>query len=521
MEEKKVSLFSKIKNRFLDTRKSVIAMTLMTIGNVFALSAATFAWFYISTANKAKIETFAGDLGVSIDKITAYKYVYPYHRNSNEFVDYESTGTVKSYIVEDSSITLEGTLSNSVTIALGATNSQPYATLANDANIGPTKIHYETSQDFTYYLLGNSIFNGDASNPWSTLNSKTFARREAPEVGVNVSVGNVLVSAGSEFVLFDASTVSNGNCIYFTYDSITPETNKVSRFQLLESNRIKCLKSGIYQFDYRVDSSDNQFLDITLVSRGDNAIFGTNLIDPTKITIDYAGANYSTYENVTSEDLENITDVNSLIPYAVQEQKTMVVIDVELQYQNKNPIDVGLKLIRESADEKSVYNFTNKYNSTDEYTYKGYVDDSHRNPLRASDFYAFYFEFAKEENTYASGQAAWNHFHEMKTNDQVNSVPQFAKFSNDPTYQDNFDCTLHPKTNSDSTLIPGSSSNNVYHCYIVIDYDYEYMQFFIEQNRLGLTYLLDRDFGFYYTAMQHAIGAPAQNSSSSAGGQEP
>lgn len=514
MEEKKVSLFSKLKKRFLGSKKSIIPMTLLTIGSVFALSTATFAWFFTATGNNARIQSFAGDLDVTIDKVTAYKYVYPYHRNSNEFVDYESAGTIKSYVVEDSSIPLDGTLSNSVTIALGVNSTQPYATSSSDANIGPTKVHYETSQDFKYYLLGNDVFNGDAANPWSTLNSTTFARREAPVVGTPVSVTNILVSAGAEFVLFDASTVSGANCDYFTYTSITPETNKVSRFQLLESNRIKCLKSGIYQFDYRIDSSSNKFLDITLISRGDSAIFGTNLIDPTKITIDYAGGNYETYENIDASDLENITDVNSLIPYAVQEQKTMVVVDVQLQYQNKNPIDAGLELIRDGDDAKSIYNFTNKYSTTDPYTYLGYQDDSHRNPLRASDFYAFYFEFAKEENAYTSATAAWNHFHEMKTNDQVNSTPLFAKFSNDPTYIDNFDCTLHPKTINDSTLVPGSSTNNVYHCYIVIDYDYEYMRFFVEQNRLGITYLLDRDFGFYYTAVQHIEGAPSQSSSS-------
>ena len=514
MEEKKVSLFSKLKSGFLGTKKSIIAMTMMTLGSVFALSIATLAWFFTASGSSASIKSFAGDMDVLIDKITAYKYVYPYHRNSNEFIDYESTGKVKSFIVEDSSIELEGSLSNSVTIALGVNSNQPYATAANDANIGPTKVHYEASQDFKYYLLGNNIFNGDDANPWSTLNSTAFARREPPIVGEPVSVTNVLVSAGSEFLLFDASTVDNGNCDYFTYTSITPETNKVARFQLLESNRIKCLQSGIYQFDYRIDNSDNKFLDITFVSRGDNAIFGTNLIDPTKITIDYAGANYSNYENVEAEDLENITDINSLIPYAVQEQKTMVVIDVQLQYQNKNPIDAGLKLMREADDAKSVYRFTDKYSTTDSYTYLGYVNENQRNPLRASDFYAFYFEFAKEENKFADGETAWNHFHAMKTDDEADNTPLFAKFSSDPTYIDNFDCTLNPKTNSDSTLIPGSSSNNIYHCYIVIDYDYEYMRFFIDQDRLGLTYLLDRDFGFYYTAVQHSEAAPNQGSSS-------
>ncbi len=484
----------KTKKAFFTKKKATIAMLFFTLGNLFALSSATIAWFALSSGSAGTIQTFSGDLDVSIEKVTAYKYVYPYHRNSNEFVDYEGSGAVKSYVVEDASIEIdEGTLSNTVTIALGVNTNQAYATSASDASISATKVHYENSQDFKYYILGDEVFTGVSNNPWSTLTSTTFSSREAPTVDKPVTVSNIVVSAGSEFVLFDASSIDGNTCSYFTYTSLTAESNKVARFDLVDNNKITCLKSGIYSFTYRVDNSSNKFLDIELVSRTDNAIIGTNLIDPTKITIDYRG----------SADKTLYPDINDYLPIAIQEQNTMVVIDVMLKYQNKNAIDAGLKVIREAQNAQSIYGFSGKYATTASYTYSGYIDDSHRNPLNASDFYAFYFLFAKETNAYADGETAWNALHALKTDYEVNSEPVFAKFQNDTSYDTSFECTLNPKTNSDSTLIPGSATDNIYHCYIAIDYDYEYMRFFVEQNRVGKTYLLDRDFGFYYSATQH------------------
>ena len=55
---------------------------------------------------------------------------------------------------------------------------------------------------------------------------------------------------------------------------------------------------------------------------------------------------------------------------------------------------------------------------------------------------------------------------------------------------------------ADSTLVPAGTTSK-YHCYIGVDYDYDHIRFFFNENRLGNTYLLDRDFGFYFTSTQH------------------
>ena len=490
------------------SRKTTLALLAISLSGAFAFSSATFAWFCLSATNNASITTFSGDLGVSIDKISAYKYVYPYHNNSVEFIDYDGAGQVKSYVIEDTSIETPANLANKVTFSLGKVTNQAYATSSSDASIGPSKIHYENSQTFKYYLIGDSTFTGVSTNPWSTLSASAFSRREAPVVGEPVSIQNIVISKGAEFILFDANTIDGSNCSYFTYNSPTTSPSGNSRFAVVDSNRLQCLASGIYRFDYRV-VDNNFYLDITLTSRSDNAIIGSNLIDPTKITIDYRGAAASAYASL-----------NDYLPYAIHDQKTMVVLDVELTYQNKNPITAGLQINREAIKSHNIYSFSGKYATTNAYTFRGYVDSSHRNELYASDFYAFTSLFANSENAFATPADAWNSFHATYQTDyetqagKQHAVPlanPYEKFQNDTSYDMSIDCTLRPKTNSDSTLVPVSANSQTYHCYIAIDYDYERMQFFVNQDRVGKTYLLDRDFGFYFSATEYLEPAPSQN----------
>lgn len=502
------------KTSWLKSKKTLVALAALAIFNVFALSSATFAWFYVANNEGSKVNTFSGDLDVEIEKVSAYKYVYPYHNNSADFVNYDGVGQVKSYVVEDNSIEAPSNLSNTVTYSLGVVENQSYATNSGDANKGPRKIHYETSQDFKYDLIGNSIFTGVTNDEWSTLTATRFSRRDVPVVAEPVIVENVVISVGAEFIFFDAHTITGANCSYFTYNSPSTEAGKNSRFEVVDSNRLRCLKSGIYTIQYRVDGSGNYFLDLILTSRNDNAIIGTNMIDPTKITIDYRGSASTTYATI-----------QDYLPVAIQNQNTMVVLDVQIKYINKNPIDIGLKITRDADDSRSIYNFTDTYDTTDPDSYLSYVDSSQRNPLHASDFYAFYSEIAMSANAYATPSAAWHAFHDSCQTDYetIESGPNtgkeqikpldnpYNKFVNDP--DDDFDRffvgDLHPKTISDSTLVPASATNNIYHFYIAIDYDYEYMNFFIDKDRVGKTFLLDRDFQFYFLATEHIVTPPS------------
>ena len=500
---------SKIKNlinKISVSRKNkvIVALTALAIGNLFALSSITVAWFVANANTKSSIQTFSGDLDVTIEQVSAYKYVYPYHNNSADFIDYDSEGVVKSYTVKDSTIEVPDNLSDTITIPLTVNSGQ---TCNGVGDASATNIDFERSQDFKYYIIGDATYTGVSTNPWSTLSATAFSRRDIPVATDSPTddqqavVTNVVVSQGAEFILFDVRSVNNANtsCSYFTYGTPVPETSKNSRFEIIDNNRIKCLESGIYTFKYHINSSGDKFLDINLTARGDNAIIGSNLLDPTKISIDYRG----------SVNKEQYPDISDYLSTAIQAQNTMVVLDVKLNYQNKNDIDAGLKIMRNAASAQSVYNFTGKYNTSDAYTYRGYVDDEHRNPLNASDFYTFYSKIAKEENKYATPLAAWTAFHSLPTDTQVASEDIYQKYQNGTTFDREIEMEVAPKGLTDSTIIPGSTTDNIYHIYIAIEYDYEYTNFFVDQDRLGKTYHLDRDFGFYFSATQRLEVAPS------------
>lgn len=517
-KEKKVSLFSKIKGSFFKSKKSVFAMLIITLGNVFTLAAASIAWFCAATNNGSVMSTFSGDLDVNIQKVSAYKYIYPYHKNSTEFIDYTSVGQVKSYVVKDASITEPTNMSTTMTITLGKTSDNlPYVINPATQGICETKVLYDPTLKFRFYLVGDKTFTGVTEDPWSTTTATAFNwnSNNAPTANSPALVSNVVVSAGAEFIFFTGDNLSSsgGSCKYYTYT--VADTTKTYGFSAT-SSKLKCLKSGIYTFKYYV-SGNNEYLDITLTSRNDNAIIGTNLVDPTKITIDYRGSNYKNYENIKNkpEDLARITSLNTFLPYAIQEQKTMVVLDVELKYQNKLDIDAGLNIVRNAKSAQSIDSFSGKYNTTHKYTFLG-VEKNARNPLNASDFYAFRSVFTTSTNAYNTPTDAWNAFHTLKTDYQDNGNYVYQKFNKQASFDESLPCNVTCKENGDSTLIQGATTNyTVYHMYIAIDYDYEYMRFFVNQDRVGKTYYLDRDFQFYFTATQR-IEAANNSSSSSA-----
>lgn len=504
MKEVKTNNLPKTKKSFFTKKKTILAALIFTLGNLFALSSATFAWFALSTQTASTMQTVAGDLDVEIKKFSAYKYVFPYHNNSADFIDYDSVGQVKSYVIEDTAIETPTSLATVATFPLTTLTNKAYATSPSDAAIGSSKVYYEPTHTFNYYLMGDSTFTGVTGNEWSSMTATAFSRREEPTSSDSVIVSNVVVSCGAVFTLFDVHGLDEGVCNYFSYGTPTLTGGSNSRFVIVEPEnagdfpRLQCLKSGIYSFEYLTDGSGNYSLRITSTSRSDNAIIGSNLVDPTMITIDYRG----------SADHTLYPTIDDYLPDAIQNQNTMVVLDVELAYKNKNTIDVGLQIKREAQNARSIYGFTSKYETTDSYTYLGYVSEGQRNPLNASDFYSFYAEIAKEENKYATPTAAWTALHNIKTNAEDSGDYLFSKFQNDTEYDRAIDCEPNPKESTDSTIIPASASDNTYHIYVAIEYDYEYMAFFTNQERLGKTYYLDRDFSFYFTASQHLETRP-------------
>ena len=457
------------------TKKKTIGMIVVSIGNLTAITAGTFAWFVVYSRSTG-IELASGDLNVEVKKISAYKYVYPFYDNSTEFVDYNATGTFTKYVLQDTDYDEYTTNSTTCTIALGTFSGTISKNSAAEHN--EKSIYYDGLANFRYYLIGDETFNGVSDEDWHLSAGHAFSNVSDISDSNSATLENVVVSEGSSFILFDKRTINDSACTYLTYSSIAESNPCFS----ITDNKITCLQTGIYTFTYSTTG-----LTITTQSRDDDSIIGNNCMDPTMITVDYVG----------SADKTTYPTLADYVPTAIQNQNTMVILDLELKYNVANDVLAGLKIVRNEANSKSIFNLANKYNDT-ENNLTGYISDTQRNALNASDFYSFYAVFTKTAITDDSLYQAMHY----PTNQEVNNTPLFSKFPNSAEFKTSIDCTLNLKENTDSLIIPANNSDQIYHCYIGIEYDYEYGQYFLNEKRLGNTYPLDRDFGFYFTTTQ-------------------
>ena len=504
-----MKVFDKIKNIFSNKQNGgkthrtlkYVGIGLLAVGNITSVVMATMAWFNLNSRD-SQIDMVSGDLDVEVRKVVAYKYVYPYYQNSTEFIDYDSEGTVKKYVLEDHELEFDGDdvddisiTSDNATITLGtkaAGTTTTSSASASSSNIYIPSANY--APEFRYYLVGDDVFSGVADS-WSLPAAHAFGLREDVANNKPAILDNVVVSAGSSFRLLETLEITQtGQKTYlYNYFPLNSITEASSAFRIVDDNddeigdRLLCLRSGIYSFSYTPNS-----LEITLHTRDDGAkkdisVIVNNSLDPTKVSIDYAG----------SVDKDDYPTIESYMNQAIYDQNTSLILDVILNFKNANEVDASLKIERTDASSASIFNLADKYADTT-HNLVGYVDENNQNMLRASDFYNFYAQFTK--TPYATADAVWASMHRVgDTNSQ--------KFINGTTYDKEIDCTLNLKEANDSTVVaannPDSGLDNIYHCYICIDYDYEHNTYFLDKNRLGKTYLLDRDFGFHFFATQH------------------
>lgn len=503
-----MKLLDKFKNIFSKeggvtgkVNRKLVGIFSLAIGNLVSVFAISIAWFGMASSGaNSNVDMVTGDLNVKVNKVTAYKYVYPFYRNSTTYVDYDATGSIKRYVIENnghdadldidySDITIS---TDNATITL---DSPVNGTISTDGTgvLSPTYIHYPRYDDFRFYIVGDSTFCGDDTHAWSTNQSIPFTEKNDPTNQQPVVVSNVMVPIGSKFILFDRKPVSGSNCKYLTYSSATEN----SPFKVLDFDEglgygtvLKCVKGGVYSFSY--DGSS-----ISITKQNASSLISNNSADATLVKFSYDGG---------SVDKEQYT-LQQYMAEQVNLQNTMLILDVELDYQNVNKVRAGLQIERDtSKSARSVLNLTDKYNNTTDYITNSTVN--------ASDFYSFYSMFVRNNDAFdasspdASINELWLGMHEQSNLvDTINQVesPAFTKFS-DTSYESVATCRIHKKDGtvaSDTDLeIDASAEANIYHCYIGIEYDYEYSVFFTNQNRLGKTYVLDRDFSFHFTGVQ-------------------
>ena len=490
------------------TNIKVITLTLVAFANLTAVTLGTFAWFNLS-ARDSLIDIVSGDLDIEINKVTAYKYVYPYYTNSTEFIDYDSEGTIKKFVLEDHTLEYDSTsvedieiTSDDATISLGTKWGNVDTKTTSPESASSRNICIPTGAyvpEFRYYLVGDNTFCG-VDNSWHLTDGFAFALGEDVTNEKPAVLDNVVVSAGSTFRLLETFEFGSSNVYEYFYYPLTGITETNSPFRIIDDDntedggdRLLCLRSGIYKFTFTPGQLKIELHTKEDGARIDISVISNNSMDPTKVVIDYAGSN--TINKTDPEAPNYFPDPNSYLATAIYNQNTSMVLDVELNFKNANDIDVSLQVERTAASSNSIYNVAGKYEDTT-HNLTGYVDDAHMNPLRASDFFNYYSVFTK--TPYASTSAIWTAMHRQG---DVNS----KKFINGETYDTTVDCPLNLKEVDDSALVPASDPtiNHIYHCYITIEYDYEHGTYFLDKNRLGKKYILDRDFGFHFYGTQH------------------
>ncbi len=460
--------------------RKIAAVTALVIGNLASVAIGTIAWFSAAMA-RSNIDTVTGDLNVSIQKVTAYKYEYPYYRNSTDLINYDGVGAAKGYVMTDVNYPSNPQFANQTVVNLGTAESKIEKQYSLDGRDGT--IRYPGGDRFRYFLIGDSVFSGlSESDDWATDTGIPFSSSNNVE-SVDVYRRNIIIPVGARFTVFDARSVGvlnadgKGTCAFFSQCAIESGNPRFRASVVDGIPTLECLKCGIYNFTYSFDSESGDYsLTIDAVSRSDDAIIGNNMLDATMISINNSG---SVNESNFSQ--------------GVFDQKTTVILDVELAYRNASEISAGLKVIR-SRD--SGFDYSDDASNT-----IGYVDEEHPNALLASDFYSFCPLFT--DTPYASADEVWTAFHK---NQIENTEMAYSRFGNTKEQA----CVLNLGGSLSSTTIPpGNVSDDFplevtasYHCYIAIEYDCARYRYFTIGDRLAKTYKLVRDFRFHFTGEQ-------------------
>ena len=151
----------------------IILLTSLTIFVLFTTCIASFAWF-MTVSPTTPLETISGSMDISINKVSAYRYVYPYFNSSDTYIDYTQPGKVKEVVMKDS-------------------QNKEMGSLPSQAS--------DPKQDQNYYLIGNSTFLGDGSTEYSLDSGLTFFAK----LDKNYQISDVIISAGSIFGVSDGN----------------------------------------------------------------------------------------------------------------------------------------------------------------------------------------------------------------------------------------------------------------------------------------------------------------------------
>lgn len=454
--------------------KKLVLATGFTILTLLTTMCATFAWFLVPKPN-VSLDTVSGDMSISLEKLSAYRYVYPFYKDSNSYIDYSldlngnDKGKLKQFIIKN-------------------TDTEEIKPLDTIPNINTEGSYSKTA----LYLVGDSTFLGESSSTEFALSSGVIFSSSTD--ATTFTINDVNLSIGSHFTV----ARNDGSVVEFSSTTLDDE-------EMQYSNRhFTCKKAGIYNFSITRTSSSSSnssyiySIEITYQSRDDESILGMTLFDPT-----YA---------ILNGNKNNDTGRSK----AIYEQKTCLIYDIEIVVKNQTrnftlSLDVKRKAL---SDEQGKIN-ENQYNLSKYVTFrcKEYEEGDNVSNLFNQTFHYFdeddsSYIYNKPDNYGLTTDSDTNTTSsDSSTSDEESNIKTLV-FNN----KDETSLSLFKDKNPKSY----SYEKTNFHFYIAVDYSPIAISYFFEENQLSKVYDLVRDYTFYFSSIQQ-ISSTNLSSTSSGG----
>ncbi len=442
--------------------KKMVLATGFTIFTLLTTMCATFAWFLVPKPN-VSLDTVSGDMSISLKKLSAYRYVYPFYKDSNSYIDYsvdssgKDKGKLKKFVIKDND-------------EIKPLDSIP-------------KIDVPSSFTKTaLYLVGDSIYLGDTSLTEFSLSSGLIFSSSTSALEFTISSANL--SIGSHFTV----ARNDGTIVSFSSTSLNAEEIEYT------NNHFTCKKAGLYDFKITksTTSSDATYsIEITSKSRSDESILGMTLFDPTYALL-----------NGNNNDLKGRSN-------AIYEQNTCLIYDIEIAVINQTrnfslSLDVKRKAL--DNDEGKIGDSSYKLSKYVTYRFKEHEENDTVDSLFTSTFHKYDNSDANAIYNYPDN--IQNDGDSSNNSSSSSNISSNSDETNTSTESNISVLAFNSKDTTSLSLLkdkkPTSYNSNQteFHFYIAVDYSPVAIEYFFKENQLSKIYDLERDYTFYFSSIQ-------------------
>ncbi len=425
-------------------RKNLIIATCMSIFTLVATMCATFAWFMIPKPN-ASLDTISGDMSITVDKLSAYRYVYPYYKDSNSYIDYsidpttkKDKGQLKQFVITDT-------------------------TEINPLETAPTIPEDESFTKTALYLVGDHTYLGENTSTEFSLSSGLIFSSSTD--ALTFTIEDVTLSVGSHF------TVARNDSTIVSFTGFA-DTDDI----VYSNNHFTCRKAGLYDVRITKSSADadaTYSISITKNSRDDESIFGMTLFDPTYALL-----------NGTQNDVKGRAD-------AIYDQNTCLIYDVEISVKNQTrdfTLSLDVKRQELQSEDGKITDTSYDLSRYVTYRYKKHETGDTVSALFSSTFHA------KKDNEIYNKPDSYTE--NTSSNDDSTTTSDMKVL----TFDNRTDTSISLFSNEGPES--HDSETTKFHFYIAVDYSPVAVSHFFEESQLSKTYDLIRDYTFYFSSTQ-------------------